>query len=89
MPDLLDAAALFQQHAFENALPIPDVIDTARRSNLTIQVRQFDQFLGLYDDDGNPLDTTVWGYMAGGLGGYPGPTIVAYRDQPVTIRWQN
>ena len=27
--------------------------------------------------------------MAGSLGGYPGPTIVAYRDQPVTIRWQN
>ena len=89
MPDLLDAAVLFQEHAFENALPIPDVIDTAHRSNITIQVRQFDQFLGLYDDGGNPLDTTVWGYMAGNLGGYPGPTIVAYRDQPVTIRWQN
>jgi len=89
MPDLLDAAALFQDHAFQNALPIPDVIDTARRSSITIQVRQFEQFLGLYDDDGNPLNTTVWGYMAGSLGGYPGPTIVAYRDQPVTIRWQN
>ena len=89
MPDLLDAATLFQEHAFENALPIPDVIDTARRSSITIQVRQFEQFLGLYDDAGNPLDTTVWGYMAGSLGGYPGPTIVAYRDQPVTIRWQN
>jgi len=89
MPDLLDAAAVFEQHAFENALPFPDVIDTARRSNLTIQVREFNQFLGLYDDDGNPLQTTVWGYMSGSLGGYPGPTIVAYRDQPVTIRWQN
>ena len=89
MPELLDAAALFQEHAFDNALPIPDVIDTARRSSITLQVRQFEQFLGLYDDDGNPLNTTVWGYMAGSLGGYPGPTIVAYRDQPVTIRWQN
>lgn len=89
MPELLDATVLFQEHAFENALPIPDVIDTARRSSITIQVREFEQFLGLYDDDGNPLNTTVWGYMAGSLGGYPGPTIVAYRDQPVTIRWQN
>ena len=89
MPDLLDAALLFEEHGFENALPIPDVIDTARRSSITIQVRQFDQFLGLYDADGNPLETTVWGYMSGSLGGYPGPTIVAYRDQPVTIRWQN
>ena len=89
MPDLLDAGELFREHAFENALPIPDVIDTARRSNITIQVREFDQFLGLYDDEGNPLETTVWGYMAGALGGYPGPTIVAYRDRPITVRWQN
>ena len=85
MPDLLDAGELFREHAFENALPIPDVIDTAKRSNITIQVREFDQFLGLYDDDGNPLETTVWGYMAGGLGGYPGPTIVASKPH-LTMR---
>ena len=36
-------------NAFENSLPIPDVIDASRRSNITIQVREFDQFLGLYD----------------------------------------
>ncbi len=89
MPELLDANALFEEHAFENSLPILDVIDTSGRSNISIQVREFDQFLGLYDDEGDRLDTTVWGYMAGGLGRYPGPTIVAYRDQPVTIRWQN
>ena len=89
MPDLLDASELFAAHAFTNALPVPDVIDTARRFNVTIQVREFEQFLGLYDGEGNPLDTTVWGYMAGSFGGYPGPTIVAYEDQPVTIRWQN
>jgi spore coat protein A, manganese oxidase len=52
-------------------------------------VRQFEQFLGVYDDQGNPLETTVWGYMAGKLGGYPGPTIIAYQDSPVTVRWQN
>lgn len=89
MPDLLDAAMLFEEHAFENALPIPDVIDTARRSSITIQVREFEQFLGLYDEQGNPVDTTVWGYMSGNLGGYPGPTFIAYRDQPITVRWQN
>jgi spore coat protein A len=89
VPDLLDAQELYDQYAFENTLPIPDVIDTAKRWNITIQIREFDQFLGLYDDEGNQLYTTVWGYMAGRLGGYPGPTIIAYRDQPVTIRWQN
>ena len=31
MTDLLDAQQLFDEHAFENALPIPDVIDTAKR----------------------------------------------------------
>lgn len=89
MPELLDAQALFARHAFTNELPIPDVIDTARRSNITLQVREFEQFLGLYDDEGNPIDTTVWGFRSGSYGGFPGPTILAYRDQPVTIRWQN
>lgn len=89
MPDLLDANALFDEHAFENELPIPDAIDTAHRSSLTIQVRQFEQFLGLYNDEGDPLTTTVWGYKSGNLGGYPGPTIIAYEGQPITIRWQN
>lgn len=89
MPELLDGSQLFADYAFTNDLPIPDVIDTAKRSNITIQVREFEQFLGLYDDEGHKLYTTVWGYMAGGLGGYPGPTIVAYQGNPVTIRWQN
>ena len=89
MVSLLDAQSLFENHAFENELPIPDAIDTAKRSNITIQVREFDQFLGLYDDDGEALQTTVWGYQAGKFGGYPGLTIIAYRDQPVTIRWLN
>ncbi|HEY0647336.1 multicopper oxidase family protein [Phenylobacterium sp.] len=88
MTELLDASELFEEHAFDNSLPIPDVIDTSVRPTITIQARQFDQFLGLYDDD-QPLQTAVWGYMAGNLGGYPGPTIVAYRDSPVTINWQN
>ena len=88
-PELLDAELLFAGHAFQNALPMPDVIDTANRSNITIQVREFEQFLGLYDSDGDPMHTTVWGFASGGYTGFPGPTILAYRDQPVTIRWQN
>ena len=89
MPDLLDASGLFDQHAFENNLPIPDAIDTAHRTSLTIQVRQFEQFLGLYNEEGDQLTTTVWGYKSGNLGGYPGPTIIAYEGQPITVRWQN
>lgn len=89
MPELLDGSKLFALHAFTDALPIPDVIDTERRSSITIQIREFDQFLGLYDDQGLRMFTTVWGYKAGNLGGYPGPTIIAYENTPITIRWQN
>lgn len=89
MVDLLDGQSLFREHAFQNALPIPDIIDTAHRSSITVQVREFQQFLGLYDEGGHALTTTVWGYKVGNLGGYPGPTIIAYDEQPITVHWQN
>jgi spore coat protein A, manganese oxidase len=87
---LLDSEALFAEHAFENALPIPEVIDATNGRNITLQVRQISQFLGLYDSDGHPLDTTVWGYGTGiGNTSYPGPTILAYEGVPITVHWQN
>ncbi|MCW3798262.1 multicopper oxidase domain-containing protein [Sphingomonas sp. BN140010] len=89
MPELLSGDLLFRDHAFESDVPLPDVIDTASRRTITLAARQFDQFLGLYDQFGNALTTTVWGYKAGQLGGYPGPTIVAYEDRAVTMNWQN
>ena len=75
MPELLDASQLFAEYAFTNSLPIPDVIDTARRSNITIQVRDFEQFLGLYDDEGNP---TSWTRE---------PTILVH-DSIEDLRWE-
>ena len=39
--------------------------------------------------NGNPLYTTVWGYGTGRNATYPGPTILAYKDHPVTVSWQN
>ncbi len=89
---LLDAQALYDNHAFQNALPVPDVIDATRRKTVTLQVQEFNQFLGLYDESGQPLSTTVWGYGTGASGqkaSYPGPTIIASKDQPVTVNWQN
>jgi hypothetical protein len=69
---------------FENPLPIPDVIDTSKRKHVTLQVQQIDQFLGLYDENGDPL-----GYGTGQNASYPGPTILAYQGQTVTVSWQN
>ncbi|QHO72484.1 spore coat protein A [Bradyrhizobium sp. CCBAU 051011] len=87
---LLDSEELFESHAFENALPIPEVIDATKGRDITLQARQISQFLGLYDPDGNLLYTTVWGYGTGmGKTSYPGPTILAYEDVPVTVHWQN
>ena len=89
MPTLLNAQALYDEFRFENPLPIPDVIDTSKRKHITLQVQQVDQFLGLYDENGNPLLTTVWGYGTGQNASYPGPTILAYEGQTVTVNWQN
>jgi spore coat protein A, manganese oxidase len=88
--DPLDSEDLFANHAFENALPIPEVIDATNGRNITLQVHQISQFLGLYDSDGNPAYTTVWGYGTGiGNTSYPGPTILAYEGVTVTVHWQN
>ena len=90
MVTLLDAESLFDLHAFENSLRIPAIIDRTNGGDITLQVRQFSQFLGLYDLDGDPLYTTVWGYGTdAGNTSYPGPTILAYEGVPITVHWQN
>ena len=86
---LIEAQGLYEQHAFQNELPVPDLIDTRHRDQLTLQVRQTEQFLGLYDTEGHALSTTVWGYGVGHQVSYPGPTILAYSGEPLNIHWQN
>ena len=48
------------------------------------------QWLGLVDEAGHHLDTTVWGY---GLRGnditYPGPTFIAHQGVPIEVTWDN
>jgi spore coat protein A len=90
MVTLLDGQTLFEsKYAFTNPLPIPDVIDATNGRDITLQVRETSQFLGLYDGD-QELYTTVWGYGTGaGNTSYPGPTILAYEGVPITVHWQN
>jgi spore coat protein A len=90
MTSLLDSQMLFDQAAFQNALPIPQTINATKGKHVTLQVRETSQFLGLYDPDGIQLYTTVWGYGTGaGKTSYPGPTIVATEGTPITVNWQN
>lgn len=74
------------QTKFVNPLPVPSVVDLRKGGTTTIAVTQFQQDLGIVDPvSKQPLLTTVWGYS----GSYPGPTILAKKNVPVDIRWEN
>lgn len=79
----LDPATQVQ---FVNQLPVPKILDGRNGGIFTISVTQFFQDLGLKDPKtGEPLLTKVWGYN----GSYPGPTILAQKNVPLEIFWQN
>src|SRR5215213_3657843 len=74
------------QPQFVNRLPIPSVIDARGGGSFTVSISQFEQNLGLIDPvTKQPLLTKVWGYN----NSYPGPTILARKNFPVDIVWQN
>ena len=74
------------QPQFVNALPIPSLIDARSGGNYAIAITQFSQNLGLVDPaTKQPLLTNVWGYN----GSYPGPTILAQKDKPIDVLWEN
>ena len=82
--ELLDPLS---QIKYINELPIPSVMqpETENGNFYRVSMSQFQQNLGLYDEYGEALMTTVWGYN----GLYPGPTIEAYKDEQITVRWEN
>ena len=74
------------QAQFVNQLPVPKVIDGRGGGVFTLSVTQFYQDLGLKDPKtGEPLLTKLWGYN----GSYPGATILAQKNVPLQIFWQN
>ena len=85
------------QPKFVNALPNP--LDPSfifqptepGDSHYEIGVYQFSQNLGLVDPVTiQPLSTTVWGYGTSTQPAtYPGRTIEATKDMPITVRWTN
>ncbi len=86
------------QPKFVNPLPIASRV-TAKGPGKAIKadIKESEQFLGLYGGDGDQLETRVWGYKYsnastlrnGGNGIYPGATIVAERDTPISVLWRN
>ena len=74
------------QPQFVNPLPIPSIIDARAGGSLAVSISEFKQDLGLIDPvTKQPLLTKVWGYN----NSYPGPTILARKNFPVDILWQN
>lgn len=82
--ELLDPLS---QTKYLNELPIPTVMqpETQGGNFYNVSMSQFQQHLGLFDEYGSPLMTTVWGYN----GLYPGATIEAFRDDELIVRWEN
>jgi len=74
------------QPQFVNPLPVPSIIDGRNGGTFTIDITQFNQWLGLIDPlSQQHLNTKVWGYN----GSYPGPSILARKDIPIDIFWRN
>ena len=74
------------QPQFVNPLPVPSIIDARNGGTFTINISQFNQWLGLIDPISQQrLNTKVWGYNYS----YPGPTIVAKKNVPINVFWQN
>lgn len=71
-------------------LPRPQRLDFTRgKGKATIGMYEKTQWLGLKEGN-KPLMTTVWGYGTNARSAtYPGPTILAMKDVPIDIRWNN
>ncbi|ULP73942.1 multicopper oxidase family protein [Nodularia sphaerocarpa] len=88
------------QPQFINSLPSPPKIDATTGGKFTLEMKQTEQWLGLYagpgedgeygTSDDERLNTTIWGYgLAGQNVTYPGPTFIAQESIPIQVEWQN
>ncbi len=86
------SSAPVQATKFTADLFQPVVIDANKGGTLQMEMRETQQWLGLVDASGKPVLTTVWTYGQQGKPEtftYPGPTIVAYRDKKLNVKWDN
>lgn len=78
-----------KQPKFIHTLPIPPQIKAAHNSHHTLAIKQGKVWMGLRDKRGEALATTVWGFEFQGKIFSPGPTLIATKHQPITVRWEN
>ncbi|MCK9593470.1 MAG: multicopper oxidase domain-containing protein [Methanoregula sp.] len=75
------------QPQFVEQLPIPEVLSPTSPDHYEVTMDQVTQDVGLRDPNNlnTHLSTTVWGYN----GAWPGKTIVAEKDVPITVKYIN
>ena len=75
---------------FVTPLPIPTRIDATDGGTFEMSMEETVQHLGLFNSEGVPLNTTVWGYGLLDQGvSYPGPSFETMKDVPVDVVWHN
>ena len=83
------AAALLDPHTqpqFAEPLPIPAVLSPTSPGHYEVTMDQVVQNVGIINPiTSAPLSTTVWGYN----GAWPGKTIVAEKNVPLTVKYIN
>ncbi len=78
-----------QHPKFVNALPSPPRINAMGGGTYNIGMEESSQYLGLFDSNGSPVNTTTWGYSYNGNKMYLGPTFITKKDVPVDVKWIN
>ncbi len=74
---------------FVNALPSPPRINATGGGTYNITMDESIQNLGLYDINGSPMQTKIWGYTYNNVKMYLGPTFVTMKNVPVDVKWMN
>ena len=75
---------------FVNPLPFPAVMEPSQGGDYyDVYIQETSQDLGIVNSQGQPFSTTVWGYGPEGNVSYPGPTIEARTNIPITVKWNN
>lgn len=77
------------QKKFINNLPIPKRLDARHGGKHIMPIRQTKVWMGLENENNNRLETIAWGFAYKGKIYTPGPTILAKKDTPITVNWQN
>ena len=74
------------QPKFVNPLPMLSSIDMTKGGKVTIDEKPMQQWLGVIDTNTKEhLLTNMWGYN----GTFPGPTILAKKNTPIYVNWNN